>query len=241
MSNLRKLKYLADRDFYPIIIFPQYLQSQINTTKQQESSKQANNLDERSLAKSQQLIVAKSNRKSIKSQGADYRESMFDFQVEADGIYGKSEPSFHKVLESELSSRFKIYTQVKYRFNKSTHATLDFLLFDQELNIGLDLEIDEPYSFKDQTPCHTLEDPWYPNRDRLINQRNLIVCRLAEHQVIKYPLGCLSLIKSIFSFIDGSAQIDMSLEEVDSWSTNDSKFLANHQYRTLLYEGLKVG
>lgn len=72
----------------------------------------------------------------------------------------------------------------------------DFVLYDNNLGLYIDVEIDEPYDGFSRIPTHTT-DGSDKIRDRYFIESGWVVVRFTEHQIHTNPNGCINLLRSI--------------------------------------------
>ena len=66
-----------------------------------------------------------------------------------------------------------------------------------ENNIKIDIEIDEPYTFKTKRAIHLNDD----DRNLFFLQQNWFIIRFCEEQVIHFPDECITVIENFIQFI----------------------------------------
>ncbi|MEL6439166.1 MAG: hypothetical protein AAFQ80_07950 [Cyanobacteria bacterium J06621_8] len=123
--------------------------------------------------------------------------------------------------------------------------TADFTLINDDLKLGVNLEIDEPYTLKDRTPIHLFEDRKYAFRDNFFLSLGFIVIRFAEYQIVKYPDNCcLYIVKILNQFLDPNYEIPIPSTaqifsitncqwQVKSWNRRESEVSAMNNVREL--------
>ncbi len=135
-------------------------------------------------------------------------------------------------------------------FNTNLYVP-DFMYYDKENQIYIDIEIDEPYTFKEKKPIH------YHSQDKRRNdslvKSGWSVIRFSEHQIINQPDECCKFIsdylkylytKDIFHFKENSI---MELTTHKCWNKEEAETLALNNSRnedtSILYaiiDGLDV-
>lgn len=81
----------------------------------------------------------------------------------------------------------------------------DFVLYDKDLNLYIDVEIDEPYDGYSRTPTH-ISNGSDRIRDQFFIDSGWVVIRFTEHQIHTNPNGCVSTIKYIVDSLRENAQ-----------------------------------
>lgn len=118
----------------------------------------------------------------------------------------------------------------------------DFVIYIEELNLCLDIEIDEPYS-TDKKPIHYIAGNDI-HRNSFFNNNKWIVIRFAEIQIIRQPNECCELIQNVINFIynenettkNNLENIKKHINNIPRWTESDAIWLANQQFRNLYYE-----
>ena len=108
-------------------------------------------------------------------------------------------------------------------FNKPYEP--DIVLFDKNLNLYIDIEIDEPYDgyFRYPTHCINLEEEVKQDniRDLFFNESGWIVIRFTEKQVHCQANDCISYIKSVLNSIYNRDFIkNANCEKENQWDYN---------------------
>lgn len=111
----------------------------------------------------------------------------------------------------------------------------DFVVYDSELNIFIDVEIDEPYIGKDGTPIHYLDGNDNFRNDFFL-QNNWLVIRFAEIQIIKFPEKCCNIIKITLNSLKKNGKCNLQLiklciENYPCWDKNEANRLAYTRFR----------
>lgn len=99
---------------------------------------------------------------------------------------GISEEFFHRFLITY--SDYKVYKSIKYSYYYP-----DLILVKD--NIVLILEIDEPYANDTKEPIHF--DDVDKNRDEYFLNKNFVIIRFTEEQILNYTEECLEIINEI--------------------------------------------
>ena len=81
----------------------------------------------------------------------------------------------------------------------------DFVLFDKNLNLYIDIEIDEPYDGYYRTPTH-VSNGSDKIRDQFFIDSGWVVIRFTERQIHTNPNGCVSIVNFIVNSLRGNIQ-----------------------------------
>ncbi|PRY38461.1 hypothetical protein CLV58_109188 [Spirosoma oryzae] len=111
--------------------------------------------------------------------------------------------------------------------------TPDFILFEKELNLYIDIEIDEPYVGRTGEPIHFIESSDQV-RDACFIENNWIVVRFTEKQVYGSPTACcheiarvVNQIKPIYDWADPSITVTVepqwTLQEAIQMAKDNSR------------------
>lgn len=113
----------------------------------------------------------------------------------------------------------------------------DFTYVNKTLNLYIDIEIDEPYYYKDKTPTHCCDDDKDKIRNAFFLQGNWIVIRFAEEQVVCYPNRCCKLLARIIAILSGDEELFNNFKNVPEltpikhWTTKSARRMAKAGYR----------
>lgn len=142
---------------------------------------------------------------------------------------GISENYFLRILESWFPN--KIYKDVGlYSFNLNTIFVPDILLYDETNNFHLAIEIEEPYSYKENRPIHYISDDYESNhwstildsddsfitydrktfgikdiysRTNEFSKNHWFLVRFSEYQVVRTPESCCNfIVKKISKYLN---------------------------------------
>ena len=183
------------------------------------------------------------------------REGIYDFSLGgSDGERAKkgaSEAHFLTYLEQWFSSSWRVKEHCQFSYGGDYVYTADFALFFNDFNLGVDLEIDEPYALGNSLPIHLIEDKKYINRDKFFLSQGFIVIRFAEYQIVKYPdYCCLHIARVLNQFLIDKdkvrAPINNNLKQlptnewrVKSWTERESKIMIQSKIRESYLAHLK--
>ncbi|TDH23962.1 hypothetical protein EXU57_15830 [Segetibacter sp. 3557_3] len=149
---------------------------------------------------------------------------------------GKSETFF----EYKLNQYFNKYL---IRDIEKDNYKPDFVIASKKEGYIIDIEVDEPYAFKQAKPIHfTGKDD---KRDSFFANAGWDVIRFSENQVINYPNGCCKVISYLIYhktqnhiWLDGFENIPFP-ETEECWDHERSKYLAQIGYRDEYLKFLK--
>jgi hypothetical protein len=157
-------------------------------------------------------------------------------------------PSEDDSIVTKGASENFFYTYLSKYFGNNIHQNKilnqdelnlfpDFTYLNNERNLCIDIEIDEPYVGSNGNPIHHTEsnDNW---RDDFFNSHGWAVIRLAEEQVVNQPDSCCQLIEK---FIRKYLSIDpiqkdkllnsTGIKPIPSWTKDEAHRLAFRRYR----------
>jgi hypothetical protein len=144
---------------------------------------------------------------------------------------GVSEDFFYDYLKTESGS--KIHNNlILPNLSGGRHYYPDFVYWDINSNLLIDIEIDEPYKGNDGNPIHYSSSD--DERNRIFIRNRWIVIRFSERQVIEYPKQCCNVIRSLTSTIFEENKLKISsLSEDNKWSYFEAQEMANKNYRNV--------
>ncbi|HAZ48836.1 MAG TPA: hypothetical protein DDW76_14810 [Cyanobacteria bacterium UBA11369] len=115
--------------------------------------------------------------------------------------------------------------------------TADFILVHQPTGLAIDIEIDEPYDGRTGKPHHCVDRNKDNQRNRFFLERNWVVIRFSELQVVKYPDACCKAIARVISQIAGDYRGLAMLQNVvdllfqKQWTTKEAIYMAKTKFR----------
>ncbi|MEY2832688.1 MAG: hypothetical protein RLZZ574_1946 [Cyanobacteriota bacterium] len=178
------------------------------------------------------------------------RESIYDFEIDESAKKGIAEAYFLTYLKKWFQYPWRILEHCKFGAERYT-PTADFILINNDFNLGLDIEIDEPYTLKELQPIHLVENRQYIVRDKFFLELGCIVVRFAEYQIAKYPdYCCLHIARILNQYLESSIKISIpdSTEivplkpeqwKVKSWTFREAQIMANDKVRDQYLEAVK--
>ena len=124
--------------------------------------------------------------------------------------------AIHRNLAKEISEGYYYYP--------------DFVFYDVNSGVLIDIEIDEPYSFHDGTVIHSDHEDTTRN-DAFVNDHWLVL-RFSERQVVLSPIKCIEAILSVVTAETKNVSMcyDQSIEE-NGWTLKQGSTMKNEGYR----------
>lgn len=116
--------------------------------------------------------------------------------------------------------------------------TADFILVHQPTGLAIDIEIDEPYDGKTGKPHHCVDRNKDSQRNWFFLEKNWIVIRFSELQVVKYPDACCKAIARVVSQTTGDYRGLIQLQNVEEllpqkqWKVKEAVYMAKTKFRT---------
>ena len=120
----------------------------------------------------------------------------------------------------------------------SLRYTADFILVHQPTGLAIDIEIDEPYDGRTGKPHHCVDRNKDSQRNRFFLERNWVVIRFSELQVVKYPDACCKAIARVISQITGDYRSLVKLQNVkdslphQQWKVKQAVYMAKTKFRS---------
>ena len=179
------------------------------------------------------------------------RENIYNFKIDDSANKGLSESYFLSYLQKWFDYPWRIIEHCQFQGERYT-PTADFILINDDLKLGIDLEIDELYSLKEFMPIHLVEDRKYIIRDKFFLKLGYIVIRFAEYQIAKYPdYCCLHIVRVLNQFLERDMKISVppSTEiqplksqdwRVKAWTQRESQIMATNKIRDRYLEPVKA-
>jgi hypothetical protein len=119
----------------------------------------------------------------------------------------------------------------------SLRYTADFILVHQRTGLAIDIEIDEPYDGRTGKPHHCVDRGKDSQRNQFFLERNWVVIRFSELQVVKYPDSCCRVIARVIFQITGDYRGLVQLENVvdllshKQWTVKEATYMAKNKFR----------
>lgn len=180
------------------------------------------------------------------------RDGIYNFEIDNQATKGFSEAYFLHHLNQWFAFPWRILEHCRFEDDRGYTPTADFILINDDLKLGIDIEIDEPYSFVESMPIHLAEDPKYIYRDKFFLSLGYIVIRFAEYQIATYPHYCCAhIVKVLNQFLDQDTRIlQPDLIEIESltpqqwrvktWTCSESQKMADNKVRDLYLEPVRL-
>lgn len=209
------------------------------------------------LSSRQYIIKAKSSKNTqaklfnllVNSLAA--RENIYNFKIDDSANKGLSESYFLSYLQKWFDYPWRIIEHCQFQGERYT-PTADFILINDDLKLGIDLEIDEPYTLKESMPIHLVEDRKYIIRDKFFLGLGYIVIRFAEYQIAQYPdYCCLHIVRVLNQFLDRELKISIPQAtdiqplkpqdwRIKTWTQRESQIMAANKIRDRYLEPVKA-
>ena len=115
--------------------------------------------------------------------------------------------------------------------------TADFILLHQPTGLAIDIEIDEPYDGRTGKPHHCVDRNKDNQRNQFFLDRNWVVIRFSELQVVKYPDACCKAIAKIVFQITGDYRSLVKLQNVKEllphkqWKVKQAVYMSKTKFR----------
>lgn len=145
-----------------------------------------------------------------------------------------------RIFRNELKQYFsnRIYTGLTLTIPDFPHPyTPDFAYIDQEINLYIDIELDEPYVYHTGQPTHFLGYWKDSKRNSYFLRKGWIVIRFSEEQIAKYPKSCIKSIATVISEITNDTSILApfknipDLQPVKHWTEAEAIEMCSQKFR----------
>jgi hypothetical protein len=119
----------------------------------------------------------------------------------------------------------------------SFRYTADFILVHKPTGLAIDIEIDEPYEGRTGKPHHCVDRGKDNQRNQFFLERNWVVIRFSELQVVKYPDSCCKAIARIIAQITGDYRGLVQFGNVadllphKQWTVKEAIYMAKTKFR----------
>lgn len=164
---------------------------------------------------------------------------MYAFEV----VKGAVENYFLPYLLKYFNQEF--ITNNKYRISISNNYYVpDFAYMDIQKNILIDIEIDEPYTFKQKQIIHNGNSD--STRDLYFQRAGWTVIRFSEKQVSEQPKSCCRFIAEYLAYatLDNSYLADLNeipaLRHDKKWTYEEAIYYASTDYRKEYLNNIRV-
>lgn len=154
-------------------------------------------------------------------------------------IRGYKEPDFLTALQEEFAD-IKVSDDMHMKVpGRITPYEPDFVLYDEALNLYIDVEIDEPYDGFSRLATHTIEGR-DAVRDIFFKESGWVVVRFTERQVHLSCSQCINYLRSIVDSMRGQAvTLPYIAKKEGRWNKNQSAQWERELYREK-YLGIQV-
>jgi very-short-patch-repair endonuclease len=131
--------------------------------------------------------------------------------------------------------QLKVRRKSKLRTNYNYSA--DFLVIHSLTGLGLDVEVDEPYTLLTKEPTHCIDRPQDCWRNQFFLESGWVVVRFSEQQVVEAPRSCCKVIAQVIFEITGDRRYLQQLEGEPEllperpWTVREAKRRARSNYR----------
>lgn len=151
---------------------------------------------------------------------------------------GVSEDYFMAILEQYFGDAINFPDGVFGIPGDFKNYTPDMVYSDSYTGLMIDIEIDEPYAGKTKEPHHCTDEGRDSRRDDFFLERNWVVVRFAEEQVVKNPLGCAYYLDKVIKGLNGiSHNVPPTvLEPIPMWDSKMAEQMASQQHREIYLE-----
>ena len=118
---------------------------------------------------------------------------------------GVSEQRFLQYLQQYFE---EVVQAAEFKIPLSQRSySADFTVIHTPSGLGIDVEIDEPYSGKSKKPTHCCDADRDMRRNQLFLEWNWIVVRFTEKQVVLAPLSCCKFLDQAIAFVTGNSYL----------------------------------
>ncbi|MGK7932909.1 MAG: hypothetical protein AB4041_15975 [Microcystaceae cyanobacterium] len=149
-----------------------------------------------------------------------------------------AEQRFEAVLNKYFPSRIKTILKVEASNNEQRfNYMLDFVYIDEDINLYIDIEIDEPYEHKTRELTHYLGSEDEPIRHHFFLEIFWIIIRFSEEQVVRNPPSCCKVIAQVIKQITGDdttlspLQNEPDLSPTKRWNYEEATIMEQQDYR----------
>jgi very-short-patch-repair endonuclease len=166
-----------------------------------EAQIQENNYQNELIAKSKEDYLRNYHQELFKS----FLKTVKKPNIALGARKGKNEKGFGYSLNFWFNDR--IFVDYAFSSPPEIRPFIPDFIYQDENNLHLDIEIDEPYSLKTKEPLHYIFDELYIDNSRdsfFANKKGWIVVRFAEIQIVEQPNECCKVIAYIINEITGN-------------------------------------
>jgi len=164
----------------------------------------------------------------------------------SNAVEGPSERRFGNCLQQCFPGKIQTGLRVQNpSYDQGYHYTPDFAYIDQQLNLYIDIEIDEPYSRSGQA-IHFIGLGKQQARDDHFKSRGWVVVRFSEEQVVRYPKSCCKSVAEVVAKVTGNTSIlsrfanGSDVPPVRRWTQEEAQQMAARGYRDTYLDLLRM-
>lgn len=204
--------------------YPRLLQS-YQQAKREYEQQVRNILNHENVASYQKLELLRTLRQTKPHDGGNSKAQV-----------GFSEAKFYAYLNHYFKNKVKRGLTLNIP-NFKHHYSPDFVYIDKSVNLYIDIEIDEPYAYNSKVPTHFVGSSKDTNRNNFFLNRNWLVIRFSEEQVVRYPQSCCKAIAKVITSVLGDnlylSQFTLvaDLEPMKQWTESEALYMADSNYR----------
>lgn len=146
---------------------------------------------------------------------------------------GEQEYYFYEFLLPYIGNKLKFKYEIKFN---SIDYYPDLIYWDEENNIAIDIELDEPYNRADK-PIHCLDDERDNYRNNIFYINGWSIIRFSEYQVVRFKDDCIKLIKEVVNSLLKKDPFVINKTNYSSlfihtrWNEHSSKEMAKNSIR----------
>lgn len=168
-----------------------------------------------------------------------FKGSIVFYEANKKAPKGKAEDYFHKHLIDFFGNE-KIITDVEVGDFDRPYKP-DFVYYDKNNGLKIDIEVDELYSFFSKDPIHYyyLDD----KRNQYFTSKRWCVIRFSEEQVINYPERCCKVIHQELKklnlhnpFLSQKFQYTADLPPYNKWEKEEAEKLMKQNFREFILD-----
>lgn len=148
---------------------------------------------------------------------------------------GKAEYYFYNYLLRNL--KIRDYCEIFIDYPKIYKYFPDIVITDNQTELHINIEIDEPYIYGTNVPTHYLDDSKIIDSNELRDlffskDCNWIIIRFSEEQIIRQPKECCNLIDQVISkTINKEFDFTHNVNKSNRWNLNTAKQMSIGRYR----------
>ncbi|NJN23437.1 MAG: hypothetical protein HC810_02275 [Acaryochloridaceae cyanobacterium RL_2_7] len=117
---------------------------------------------------------------------------------------GWSEATFQDYLEEFFPNKIRTGETVYRPQTQRFPYTPDFIYFDPDTGLHINIEIDEPYAYLNRKPTHFIGYDKDETRNQRMLERKWLIVRFSEEQVVKWPESCCKTVAATIASVVGN-------------------------------------